>query len=81
MGYLYNAGSRARHVSSITNQNQGGGPKKAGLVPTETASHATALAYRTRGLPLSLMRMQITHDPNVQQSRPVWVRHMNFKRA
>jgi hypothetical protein len=81
MGYLYNAGSRARHVSSITNQNQGGGNKKAGLVPTETASVATALSYRVRGLPLSLMRLQVTENPNVMQSRPVWVRSMNFKRA
>lgn len=62
-------------VSSMhTTQNQGGGVKKAGLVPTETASRATALAYRTNGLPLSLMRMRFTVNPNVQQSRPVWVR-------
>lgn len=78
MGYLMNAGARARHVSSITNQNQGGGSKKAGLVPTETASVATASAYRIRGLPLPLVDMMKTRDPSVQQSRPVWVRPMNF---
>lgn len=34
-----------------TTQNQGGGSKKAGLVPTETASVISAMSYRTRGLP------------------------------
>ena len=78
MGYLMNAGARARHVSSITNQNQGGGSKKAGLVPPEPASVAPATAYRIRGLPLPLVDMMKTRDPSVQQSRPVWVRPMNF---
>ena len=40
--------------STYTNQNQGGGSKKAGLVPTETASVVTAMAYRIRGLPKQL---------------------------
>ena len=62
-------------VSSMqTTQNQGGGNKKAGLVPTEAASRATALAYRVSGLPLSLKRMQFTMNPNVMQSSPIWVR-------
>ena len=34
-----------------TTQNQGGGSKKAGLVPTETASVISAMSYRIRGLP------------------------------
>mgnify|MGYP001478327395 FL=1 len=79
MGYLYNAGKRARYVSSITNQNQGGGMKKAGLVPTETASVAQALSYRVRGLPLPMMRMKLTANPNVMQSRPTWVRSDNYR--
>ena len=79
MGYLYNAGKRARYVSSITNQNQGGGMKKAGLVPTETASVSQARAYRVRGLPLPMMRMSLTANPNVMQSRPTWVRSGNYR--
>lgn len=54
-----------------TTQNQGGGSKKAGLVPTETASVATAQAYSVRGLPKSLALMQVTAKPNVRQSRPI----------
>lgn len=38
---------RTSSISSIVNQDQGGGMKKGGLVPTETASVAQALAYRT----------------------------------
>ena len=78
MGYLYNAGKRARYVSSITNQNQGGGMKKAGLF-TETASVSDDLSYRVRGLPLPMMRMKLTANPNVMQSRPTWVRSDNYR--
>tara|TARA_B100000927_G_C16209373_1_gene366909 strand:+ start:341 stop:574 length:234 start_codon:yes stop_codon:yes gene_type:complete len=61
-------------ISSITNQNQGGGDKKAGLVPTETASVATTVAYNVRGLPKSLNMMTVTANPNVRQSRPIGIR-------
>ncbi len=61
-------------ISSITNQNQGGGEKKAGLVPTETASVATAIGYKVRGLPKSLNMMTVTANPNVRQSRPIGIR-------
>ena len=61
-------------ISSITSQNQGGGDKKAGLVPTETASVATAVGYNVRGLPKSLNMMTVTANPNVRQSRPIGIR-------
>lgn len=67
---------RTSSVSSITNQNQGGGDKKAGLVPTETASVATAISYKVKGLPKSLNVMTVTVNPNVRQSRPIGIRPM-----
>jgi len=67
---------RTSSVSSITNQNQGGGNKKAGLVPTETASVATAISYKVNGLPKSLNVMTVTANPNVRQSRPIGIRPM-----
>jgi len=36
-------------ISSIINRDHGGGMKKAGIPPTETATVATSRAYRTRG--------------------------------
>lgn len=67
---------RTSSVSSITNQNQGGGDKKAGLVPTETASVAAAISYKVKGLPKSLNVMTVTVNPNVRQSRPIGIRPM-----
>ena len=67
---------RTSSVSSITNQNQGGGDKKAGLVPTETASVAAAISYKVKGLPKSLNVMTVTANPNVRQSRPIGIRPM-----
>lgn len=69
-----NASARARHVSSITNQNQGGGSKKAGLVPTEAISSAQREAYSTRGYLKSAKTLQMTIHPNVRQSRNVGTR-------
>ena len=73
---LMNAGSRARHMDSITNQNQGGGVKKAGLIPRVAKEHWFAI-YK-RGNTNSLNFMKITRFPNVQQSRPVGTRPENY---
>jgi hypothetical protein len=40
---------RTSSISSIVNQDQGGGMKKGGLAPTETASVAQANARRSAG--------------------------------
>ncbi len=69
MGFLYNAGSRARHTSSITNQNQGGGSKKAGLAILPL-SQSARIAYNERGMPQTLAVMQMV-GATVCQSRPV----------
>jgi hypothetical protein len=64
----------------LTTQNQGGGNKKAGLVPTETASVAQANAYRERGYPKSvnfMMRDIYAGQPKCM-SRPTGVRPMTY---
>ena len=69
-----NGSNRVRSMASLTNQNQGGGPKKAGLVPTEAISTAQRETYAARGYLKPLSTMQFTMNPKVKQSRPVWVR-------
>lgn len=67
-----NAGSRARHMDSITNQYQGGGVKKAGLIPRVAKDHWFAIY--THNNTKSLKLMNITAFPNVKQSRPIGTR-------
>ena len=64
----------------LTTQNQGGGNKKAGLVPTETASVAQANAYRVSGYPKSvhfMMRDLYRGQPKCM-SRPIGLRPMTY---
>jgi hypothetical protein len=46
-------------ISSIVNINQGGGMKKAGLAPTETASVAQRRAYNSAPSLLNLTSMRL----------------------
>ena len=73
---LMNAGSRARHMDSISNQNQGGGVKKAGLIPRVAKDHWFAIY--THKNTKSMWYMSVTANPNVQQSRPVGGRPENY---
>jgi hypothetical protein len=66
-------GSNAR-----TNQNQGGGSKKAGLVPTAVMSTATWRAYRDHGLPLSMNRMRLPLVTTTRPTRPVGGNPANY---
>ncbi len=57
-------------LSSIANQNQGGGNKKAGMpnsVDMNTAWDHVYLNKTSQNLPV----LQFTVNPNVRQSRPV----------
>jgi hypothetical protein len=65
---LYNAAKRARFAELTMNQNQGGGDKKAGLIPSTGVSTTSSIAYRYQ--PKSLKVMQFTVNPNVRQSLP-----------
>jgi len=50
---------RTSSMSSIVNINQGGGMKKAGLAPTETASVAQRRAYNSAPSILNLKAMRM----------------------
>ena len=71
---LMNAGERARRTSSIVNQNQGGGDKKAGLVPVMKMTSVINIAYNTRGYPKSMAVMKLPLVSTVKQSRPIQTR-------
>lgn len=78
---LMNGAKRARYTSSISNQNQGGGSKKAGLAPTATMTEETWIAYNVNGLPKTNAAMAITANRNVRQSRPIGSRPMVWQSA
>lgn len=65
---LSNGTSKAKSISSIVNQSQGGGSKKAGLPPGRTA--AVNVAFAIRGYQQTTARMATTANPNVCMSRP-----------
>jgi hypothetical protein len=67
-------GSTARTV-----QDQGGGSKKAGLVPTMNMTMSRWIAYNVRGLPKSQKVMSMNLYSNVRQSRPIGIRPDNWK--
>mgnify|MGYP001207475011 CR=1 FL=1 len=64
----------------LTTQNQGGGSKKAGLVPTETASVAQALAYAERSAkqPLTFKMKELYPGQPKCMSRPTGLRPMTY---
>lgn len=78
---LMNGSTRARYASSISNANQGGGSKKAGLphqigreswesVALGTVKNGSKAVCSTR-----LACLQVTLFPNVRQSLPVGFDH------
>ena len=74
---LSNSATRARYQNTIMNQNQGGGSKKAGLVPLATKTEAKTIALRSRGYPQSRKFMDMTVNPRVSQSANIG-RRMNI---
>ncbi len=65
---LSNGTSKAKSISSIVNQSQGGGNKKAGIPPARTA--AVNVAFALRGYQQTADRLATTANPNVCLSRP-----------
>jgi hypothetical protein len=70
-------------ISSIVNQNQGGGPKKAGLVSqvghdAYAQIHLGGVSNDIRFGSHSLASVSITRFPNTVSSRPIGSRPMNF---
>lgn len=72
---LMNAGARSRHTSSIVNQNQGGGSKKAGFPYMVGRGWQTSIALGAvdpvHGHCATLPCLQKTVFPNVRPSRPI----------
>jgi hypothetical protein len=64
------ASKKFTYRSSITNQSQGGGNKKAGLA-IAPLSASVRIAYNIRGLPQTLTEMQRNTHGVVCQSRSV----------
>ena len=59
-------------IASITNQNQGGGSKKAGLPYLVGRESWSTIALRNTSQRMSVLKMPLTSS--VSQSRPVGVR-------
>jgi len=75
---LMNGSKKARYENSIVNQKQGGGPKKAGLVPTAILPAAKWIGYNNRGYPRSMAVMNMPLVSTVRQSRPIATRPENW---
>ena len=74
-GNMFSRSNRAQMMSSaITDQNQGGGDKKAGLVPRVAKDHWFAIYAPST----SLNVMGMTKFTNTQQNRPVYGRPQNY---
>ena len=64
---------RTAAVCSITNQNTGGGNKKAGFPPAIGVTTSMQLSLRDRHLPQTAKTLAITVNPKVSPSRPIGV--------
>jgi hypothetical protein len=70
-----NSSTKARNVSSLVNQNSGGGNKKAGFGPQVGRSSYTSVVMGittgvTNGNCCSLKKLQLNLFPNAKLSRP-----------
>jgi len=77
---LYNSSKRARELSRLINQPTAGGPSKTGLVPTVGLSSWSFIAYRDRGLPVSLSTIKqnrTSKHPN--ENLPIGFRYMRMR--
>ena len=71
---LSNGSKIARNYSSLINQNQGGGDKKAGLKPAIGKGYMRSVYYKQNyrtGKCCTLTALQLTANPNVCVSRPI----------
>ena len=76
---LYNAAKRARNATSIVNQNQGGGEKKAGFPYQIGRTTATSIAFHMTdpiyGRCCKLSKFNTGVYPFVRISRPIGTRY------
>ena len=77
---LSNSAKAARYSGSTTNQEQGGGDKKAGFPYIVGRSYLTSIYFRERGIPLTLPAYQtwvmplanISHNTGRINNRAYW---------
>ena len=69
---MYSQTKKTSSIASITNQNQGGGSKKAGLPYLVGRESWSSIALKNTSQRMSVLKMPLTSS--VSQSRPVGVR-------
>ena len=69
---VYSQTTKTASIASITNQNQGGGSKKAGLPYQVGRESGSSIAMRGTSQRISVLRMPLT--TTTSQSRPIGVR-------
>ncbi len=70
---VYSQTKKTASIASITNQNQGGGSKKAGLPHLIGRDSWTSIALRGTSQRMAVLKMPMTTS-GVNQSRPIGVR-------
>lgn len=77
-GNMFSRSNRAQMMSSyLIDQNQGGGDKKAGLVPRVAKDHMFAVYTSSNAtFPLSMWRKN--RGPQANQTRPIQGRPENY---
>ena len=68
---LANSAKNSRYAGTITNENQGGGDKKAGLPPLVGLNYLDYIYYTQRGIPQTLQKYQTVVFPLANISRPI----------
>lgn len=69
---VYSQTTRTASIASITNQNNGGGNKKAGLPFVVGRDSATSIAFRNTSQNLNVLKYPLVSNVNV--SRPIGLR-------
>ena len=69
---VYSQTTKTASIASITNQNQGGGSKKAGLPYQVGRESWSSIAMRGTSQRISVLKMPLT--TTTSQSRPIGVR-------
>ena len=75
---VYSQTNKTASISSITNQNQGGGSKKAGLPHTIARDAYASIHLRGTSQRISVLKMPDTNS-GVNHSRPVGTRPSAYR--
>ena len=70
---VYSASKKSASISSISNESQGGGSKKAGLVPKATSTTGL-IAFNVRHLPQPMSVMMLPLTSTTRSSRGIGMR-------